>query len=787
MLDPAPDPLESAKAAFDFLREVPGLRKVAETNGGEYKGPCPVCGGTDRFVAWPTPRTGHPRAWCRQCHESPMNGVDFLMWRDNLDFPAVCRRLGVAVPKGRPVAWYDYRGSNGELLYQVVRYDPKRFVCRAPRVPRPRKEVDTDWTYKLEGVDRVLYRVPEIIASREAGAVVWLCEGEKDADRLVAAGEVATTNPHGAGSWRATYAELLRDRLVVAVPDADADGARWAAAVTASVAPVARRLKVVTLPAGCKDVSDYLDRHSMDELAQLAAAAPVVTASDTPIDTTDTPTDSAPPRFRVLDDGASDALAPPRWLVDDLLIAGAVNLIYGLGGSGKSVLAIDLACALAAGWETWRGRAAAPGPVVYIAAEAPEEVAQRKRAWKAARGVPTLPGFYLVPERVPLLDPGAVPALLASLPPEAAHPALFVVDTLARTMRGGDENSGQDMGRVFEAAEQLRDATGATILIIHHSGKDTSRGARGSSLLTFDARQALSVTKADNVVTVETEKHNNSGEQAPWRFVFRAVPDPADPAAQTVVLEEAADAALDAASGPLAPFARAVLDELCGPIFHGEATSAELERVDDLHGRGVHRALKTLLTRGLITTPHPPRTPGRRFRVTGSGWALLGRKGPIDSGLTRFDSPAAVSDRATDNGLTTLPDPTIDSPDPAPRHGLTVTDSGLTVTDSGLTTAPGPIDTTDNNPIGLSVVSIPDSGSDDDPDPVLEAIWDEAVNLLLAGLPAAPAAPIWASPPEDAPPRPTGCARGHHTLSQRWDIGPPAGWRCASCWNLHSE
>lgn len=765
MLDPAPDPIESAKAAFDFLREVPGLRRVAETNGGEYKGPCPVCGGTDRFVCWPAPREGHPRAWCRQCHETPMNGLDFLMWRDGLDFAAVCRKLNIPLPKGRPVAWYDYRGSNGELLYQVVRYDPKRFVCRAPRGLRPRNEVDTDWSYKLDGVDRVLYHVPELIASREAGAVVWLCEGEKDADALTAAGEMATTNPHGAGSWRAAYAELLRDRLVVAVPDADADGAKWIAAVTASVAPVARRFKVVRLPAGCKDVSDYLAAHTMDDLAALAAAAPVVSS---PVEN---PAPDAPPgRFRVLDDAAIDALPPPTWLIDQVLIAGAVNVLYGPGGSGKSVLAIDAACALAAGLPTWHGHATAPGPVVYIGAEAPEEVAQRRRAWKADHQIPTLPAFFLVPERVPLLDSEAVPGLIASLPAEAARPALFVVDTLSRTMRGGDENSGQDMGRVFEAAEQLRDATGATILLIHHSGKDASRGARGSSSLTFDARQAIAVSREESVVTVAIEKHNNSADAPDLRFVLRTVPDPGSPDAETVVLGEAAPG--DYVDGRLPAKARAVLVELCDTLFaESGAALGALEKALGWNYQAVYRAIKDLVARAYVQDVGMARSRDHRFKATARGFAAVGVVPPWQrraATLTSLTDPTSAPQARSDDFDTALTGPadqdlqSLTGPEPPATHSLT----SLTVFDTSLTVFDKDFDIFDSSL--RAVKDVKDSPS-----------ADEAIT------PDGDPAPQWESPPDSAPPRPAHLGYCGHSAIQ-WDAGE-ARWRCRSCWEIRRE
>jgi hypothetical protein len=92
----------------------------------------------------------------------------------------------------RIVATYDYRDEEGTLLSQAVRYEPKDFSQRRP-------DGNGDWIWNVEGVRRVPYRLPELIAAVEAGGTVYVAEGEKDADALAKAGVVATTSPMGAG------------------------------------------------------------------------------------------------------------------------------------------------------------------------------------------------------------------------------------------------------------------------------------------------------------------------------------------------------------------------------------------------------------------------------------------------------------------------------------------------------------------------------------------------------------------------------------------------------------
>lgn len=136
----------------------------------------------------------------------------------------------------RIVATYDYTDENGKLLFQVCRFEPKKFSQRRP-------DGRSGWIWNLQGVRRVLYRLPEVVKAEQ----VFVCEGEKDADRLRSLGLVATTAPMGAGKWRPEYSEALRGKHVVILPDADEPGREHARQVAASLHGVAASVKVVNL------------------------------------------------------------------------------------------------------------------------------------------------------------------------------------------------------------------------------------------------------------------------------------------------------------------------------------------------------------------------------------------------------------------------------------------------------------------------------------------------------------------------------------------------------------
>ncbi|QDU46604.1 hypothetical protein Mal52_51260 [Symmachiella dynata] len=169
----------------------------------------------------------------------------------------------------RIIAAYDYRNAMGELLYQAVRLDPKDFRQRQP-------DGNGGWTWSMKGVNRILYRLPDVLAT-ESSETVFVVEGEKDADRLATMGLVATTNIGGAGKWNKSYCPLFRNRTVAIISDNDDPGREHAAKVARSLSGIATMVKVIELPGlpPKGDVSDWLDAGgTVDELQRIVAGAP---------------------------------------------------------------------------------------------------------------------------------------------------------------------------------------------------------------------------------------------------------------------------------------------------------------------------------------------------------------------------------------------------------------------------------------------------------------------------------------------------------------------------------
>ncbi|MBL7493883.1 DUF3987 domain-containing protein [Frankia sp. AgB1.9] len=162
-----------------------------------------------------------------------------------------------ASDRPRIVASYRYPDEVGTLLFTVHRMAPKSFRQQA-----------ASGAWSMSGVRRVLYHLPDVVAAVKDGAEVYICEGEKDVDLLVAGGLVATCNPGGAGKWRPEYtASLAGAGRVWVIADDDDPGRTHAAAVAEALRPVVGEVSVWLPAKGSKDISDHLATgHGFDEL-----------------------------------------------------------------------------------------------------------------------------------------------------------------------------------------------------------------------------------------------------------------------------------------------------------------------------------------------------------------------------------------------------------------------------------------------------------------------------------------------------------------------------------------
>ena len=160
--------------------------------------------------------------------------------------------------------------------------------------------------------------------------------------------------------------------------------------------------------------------------------------------------------------------------------------IYGPSGSYKSFLALDWACHIASG-KDWDGHKVNQGSVLYVAGEGGFGVTKRVRAWELQNQVDSIDNLARLPGPVFPADIDQMNIVIEycdEIETRTGHAVkLIIFDTLARCYGGRDENSSQDMGAFIRGCGSIQQLTGATVLVVHHSGKNVDKGGRGSSSL----------------------------------------------------------------------------------------------------------------------------------------------------------------------------------------------------------------------------------------------------------------------------------------------------------------
>lgn len=229
----------------------------------------------------------------------------------------------------------------------------------------------------------------------------------------------------------------------------------------------------------------------------------------------------------VLGVGAILDAGPIEWIVTDVFVTGGLFALTGKSGLGKTFMGIDLALHMVAGRMSWLGFGLKPGNVVYVSAEGGRAGFNlRLRCWCEHHGVDprSLEGkLFLTPVSVDLVDPDGAAALIAAIRARSANPALVVIDTFARCMGRGDENSARDVGQFVASCDSIRQQLGCAVLVVNHTGKD-GNGTRGSSALdgALDAQLLIKRSKSGGI-SVSAGKLKDAEPFQPIQFKLQRV------------------------------------------------------------------------------------------------------------------------------------------------------------------------------------------------------------------------------------------------------------------------
>jgi hypothetical protein len=387
---------------------------------------------------------------------------------------------------GAPVENYPYHDRAGNILAVVRRYEPggtdengkpRKTFRASPNFPNPRP----------------LYRVPQIIQATH----IVLTEGERKADALASLGIEATTAMGGSNTkiemvdW-----QPLAGKTVTLWPDKDQAGEDYMRRVAPILTGLGCRVAIVTPPA---DKPAKWDAY--DCVAEGGAASELINSAQ-PVSA------MAPqPFYKLYTLEELETLPPPKWILDGLLVENGLTLFWAGSDQYKTFVAIDMAMSIATG-RPWHGRAVKQGRVIYVAAEDESGVKMRMVGWRETRGkTDNLPrpdiliqrdGVSLATEEGEKL----IQSILAIS--EETRPVLIVIDTLQRTFGGANENQTQDMGQYILAADKLKNATGANVMIIHHSGRNSDR-ERGNIALRGACNTIFTVERSDDKITITNE------------------------------------------------------------------------------------------------------------------------------------------------------------------------------------------------------------------------------------------------------------------------------------------
>ena len=265
----------------------------------------------------------------------------------------------------------------------------------------------------------------------------------------------------------------------------------------------------------------------------------------------------SPPSDRFHLHTIDDILALPKsdWVIDGIVETDCIGFEYGTSGKGKTFLSIDLALCVATG-EDWQGHRVKQGPVVYVVAEGQKNIRKRVRAWMQEHGVSDMPDAAMVLEAPQLRDPEDVDTLRQQIQAKWTHPALIVLDTFSQCFGGGEENSAKEVGEAIATARTLQQKTGATVLLVHHTGKgDNTDSERGSSALrgNVDFMMLVKMSQAGVITITNTKQKDQEAFEAislQLKQVEVGTNDAGDPVTSCVLVAAGGGTPAAAAGGP---------------------------------------------------------------------------------------------------------------------------------------------------------------------------------------------------------------------------------------------
>jgi len=221
-------------------------------------------------------------------------------------------------------------------------------------------------------------------------------------------------------------------------------------------------------------------------------------------------------RFHLLTVAELRGRPRPEWRIRDVLPSSGLSALFGPSGSGKTFLALDMACTIATSQPHWFGHKVMHSPVVYVALEGEGGISDRISAWEKERSsaLDTAPIHFLLGS-FHLLKTDQVNVLIQEINSTVSTTPVIFIDTLNQSAPGMDENGSADMSAAIGNAKRISNETNGGVVLVHHSGKDVSRGMRGHSSLpaAMDSIIEVKSQKAGRSWSLSKSKEGESGVQ----------------------------------------------------------------------------------------------------------------------------------------------------------------------------------------------------------------------------------------------------------------------------------
>lgn len=294
------------------------------------------------------------------------------------------------------------------------------------------------------------------------------------------------------------------------------------------------------------------------------------------------------------------------WLIEDYIPEQSFGCLVAPSNSYKSFQAVDWACSIATG-QPWKGKEVQQGTVVYFALEGQQGINKRIAAWEQSTSLNASGSLAVIGEQIDMLDQECVDDMVALIKQDPTT-KLVIIDTLARSVPFGDENSARDMGSLIRACDLIKAECGCTVMLVHHTGKDVSKGARGSSALYGAMDFSLVMERKGNLqYSLKADKQKEAEQLDPIVCSLEVVTLGTDLKGKPVTSLAPSGVALTKTQAKPKTQLEQTKQDVVEALQDGTKTKSELNTLVQASPRNKSVALKQLEEEGLIQVDTSPK------------------------------------------------------------------------------------------------------------------------------------------------------------------------------------